>query len=326
MTATPEALWTAVEQDPLASPDPRRGLIFVGVFIALCLVLAGIAFLPAMPTDVAPFVLALGPLVVALGLALVEGNGAITRLTRTLTVIPQNRLWFLVIVLPVVWAVTVLIVAIVAGAPAAGLFDGVVIEEPGRPAGRPDPRLRRGAGLARVRRALAVAIHVTGRRSARTRRSVDDHAPAAGPRPRLDQRGLGDDPDGAGAVRLLDHPHLDLRRQRRQRAPDGNRPRGPERRGTDLPEPRRREAWLWRGIVAAVIAVLVVLYGRHRSAASHPPPPLTRLSTCSSSISVSCRGAIALAPPSLNLPSSSHFTLRPIPRIAAHRATRSAPA
>ena len=68
MTATPEALSPAVEQDPLASPDPRRGLIFVGVFIALCLVLAGIAFLPAMPTDVAPFVLALGPLVVALAL------------------------------------------------------------------------------------------------------------------------------------------------------------------------------------------------------------------------------------------------------------------
>ena len=76
--------------DPLASPDPRRGLIFVGVFIAVCLVLAGIAFLPAMPTDVAPFVLALGPLVVALVLALVEGGGAISRLIRTLTEIPQN--------------------------------------------------------------------------------------------------------------------------------------------------------------------------------------------------------------------------------------------
>jgi len=128
MTATPEALSPPVDQDPLASPDPRRGLIFVAVFIAICLALAGIAFLPAMPTDVAPFVLALGPLVVALGLALAEGNGAIKRLFRTLTVIPQNRLWFLVIVLPVVWAVTVLIVAIVAGAPTAGLFDGVGLQ------------------------------------------------------------------------------------------------------------------------------------------------------------------------------------------------------
>ena len=125
MTATPEALSPAVELDPLASPDPRRGLIFVAAFVVICLVLAGIAFLPAMPTDVAPFVLALGPLVVALGLALVEGNGALARLGRTLTLIPANRLWFLVIVLPVVWALTVLIVAIVAGAPAEGLFDGV---------------------------------------------------------------------------------------------------------------------------------------------------------------------------------------------------------
>jgi membrane protease YdiL (CAAX protease family) len=128
MTATPEALSPAIELDPLASPDPRRGLIFVAAFVVICLVLAGIAFLPAMPTDVAPFVLALGPLVVALGLALVEGNGAITRLIRTLTVIPDNRLWFLVIVLPVVWALTVLIVAIVAGAPAEGLFDGVGLD------------------------------------------------------------------------------------------------------------------------------------------------------------------------------------------------------
>jgi membrane protease YdiL (CAAX protease family) len=128
MTATPEALSPALSQDPLASPDPRRGLTFVAIFVAICLVLAGIAFLPAMPTDLAPFVLALGPLIVALGLALVEGNGAITRLIRTLTVVPQNRLWFLVIVLPVVWALTVLIVAIVAGAPAEGLFDGVGLD------------------------------------------------------------------------------------------------------------------------------------------------------------------------------------------------------
>jgi len=128
MTATPEALSPAVTQDPLASPDPRRGLIFVAAFVVICLLLAGIAFLPAMPTDVAPFVLALGPLVVALGLALIEGNGALTRLGRSLTLIPANRLWFLVIVLPVVWALTVLIVAIVAGAPAEGLFDGVGLD------------------------------------------------------------------------------------------------------------------------------------------------------------------------------------------------------
>jgi uncharacterized protein len=125
MTATTEALPPAVAQDPLASPDPRRGLVFVAVFIGICLVLAAIAFLPAMPTDVAPFALALGPLVVAVALAALEGNNALGRLFRTLTTLPANGLWYLVVVLPIVWAVTVVIVAIILGEDVAGLFDGV---------------------------------------------------------------------------------------------------------------------------------------------------------------------------------------------------------
>jgi uncharacterized protein len=125
MTATPETLPTAAMEDPLVSPDSRRGLISVAIFVALCLVLAAIAFLPAMPTDVAPFMLALGPLVIALGLALVEGRGALGRLGRTLTTLPANVLWYLVIVLPVGWALTVIIAAIVAGEQVEGLFDGV---------------------------------------------------------------------------------------------------------------------------------------------------------------------------------------------------------
>jgi uncharacterized protein len=125
MTATPDTLRPAAIQDPLVSPDSRRGLISVAIFVALCLVLAAIAFLPAMPTDVAPFVLALGPLVIAAGIALVEGRGALGRLGRTLTTLPANVLWYLVIVLPVGWAVTVIIAAIVAGEQVDGLFDGV---------------------------------------------------------------------------------------------------------------------------------------------------------------------------------------------------------
>jgi uncharacterized protein len=125
MTATPDTLRPAAIQDPLVSPDSRRGLISVAIFVALCLVLAAIAFLPAMPTDIAPFVLALGPLVIAAGIALVEGRGALGRLGRTLTTLPANVLWYLVIVLPVGWAVTVIIAAIVAGEQVDGLFDGV---------------------------------------------------------------------------------------------------------------------------------------------------------------------------------------------------------
>ncbi len=126
MTAKPEALSPAASQDlATISPDPRRGLVSVAVFVGVCLVLAAIAFLPAMPTDLAPFVLALGPLVIAVAIALWEGNDALGRLLRMLTKIPDNVLWFLAIAVPVAWALTVLIVAIFAGAPVEGLFDGV---------------------------------------------------------------------------------------------------------------------------------------------------------------------------------------------------------
>ena len=126
MTATPEALPPAMAQDPAADArDARRGLVAVALFVGICLVLAAIAFLPAMPPDLAPFVLALGPLVIALAIAWWEGNDALGRLRRMLTKIPDNVLWFLAIAVPVAWALTVLIVAIFTGEQTEGLFDGV---------------------------------------------------------------------------------------------------------------------------------------------------------------------------------------------------------
>ena len=126
MTAKPEALPPTVAQEPATdSPDRRRGLVAVAAFVGVCLLLAAIAFLPAMPTALAPFMLALGPLVIAVAIAWWEGNGALGRLWGTLTRIPDNVLWFLVVAVPVAWALTVVIVAIVAGAPAEGIFDGV---------------------------------------------------------------------------------------------------------------------------------------------------------------------------------------------------------
>ena len=126
MTAEPQALSPATSQDlATISPDPRRGLVAVAVFVGVCLLLAGIAFLPAMPTELAPFVLALGPLVIAVAIAWWEGNDALGRLGRMLTKIPDNVLWFLAIAVPVAWALTVLIVAIFTGEQTEGLFDGV---------------------------------------------------------------------------------------------------------------------------------------------------------------------------------------------------------
>ena len=123
MTVKPEALPPAMAQEP--ATGSRRGLISVSIFVVASLLLAAIAFLPAMPTDVAPFVLAIGPLVIALAIAAWEGNDALGRLMRTLTKIPDNVLWFLAVAVPIAWALTVVIVAIVTGAPAEGLFDGV---------------------------------------------------------------------------------------------------------------------------------------------------------------------------------------------------------
>ena len=129
MRAEPEALAPAASQDlATISPDPRRGLVSLAVFVGVSLLLAAIAFLPAMPTDLAPFVLALGPVVIAVAIALWEGNDALSRLLRMLTKIPDNVLWFLAIAVPVAWALTVLIVAIFAGAPVEGLFDGVGLQ------------------------------------------------------------------------------------------------------------------------------------------------------------------------------------------------------
>ena len=129
MRAEPEALAPAASQDlATISPDPRRGLVSLAVFVGVSLLLAAIAFLPAMPTDLAPFVLALGPVVIAVAIALWEGNDALGRLLRMLTKIPDNLLWFLAIAVPVAWALTVLIVAIFAGAPVEGLFDGVGLQ------------------------------------------------------------------------------------------------------------------------------------------------------------------------------------------------------
>jgi membrane protease YdiL (CAAX protease family) len=124
MTATPEALPPAA-QEPAADTPDRRGLVSVSVFAAASLVLAAVAFLPATPTDLAPFVLALGPIVIVVAVALWEGNDALGRLWRMLTKIPDNVLWFLAVAVPIAWAATVLIVAIVAGEQTDGLFDGV---------------------------------------------------------------------------------------------------------------------------------------------------------------------------------------------------------
>ena len=122
-----------VEQEALPRTDAavadatadRRGLASVAWFVAICLALAAIAFLPAMPPALSPFMLALGPLVVALVLAWREGNGAVRRLLAMLTKRPSDPRWYLVLLLPIAWALAVVLAAVVLGEPAEGIFDGV---------------------------------------------------------------------------------------------------------------------------------------------------------------------------------------------------------
>ena len=71
---------------------------------------------PAAPALV-PFVLAIGPAIVAIGLARREGRGALGRLRRSLTLRPKDRRWYLVLLLPVGWALAVVAAAVALGEP-----------------------------------------------------------------------------------------------------------------------------------------------------------------------------------------------------------------
>jgi membrane protease YdiL (CAAX protease family) len=115
------------ESEPLetGSSDGAQ-LRNVAWFVALSLALAGLgAVMTSASPDLVPFILALGPGVVALGLAWREGHGALRRLRRALTLRPADRRWYLVILLPIAWAFAVVGVSVLLGEPTSGLFDAI---------------------------------------------------------------------------------------------------------------------------------------------------------------------------------------------------------
>ena len=73
-----------------------------------------------------PFVLAFGPTAIALGLAWREGEGALGRLLRMAITSPSDHRWFLLVALPVAWALATVGVAVALGGETSGLFDSVV--------------------------------------------------------------------------------------------------------------------------------------------------------------------------------------------------------
>ncbi len=95
-------------------------------FVGLCLlVAAGSAFASGPMQALVPFVLAFVPAVIAIALAWREGHGALRRLLHSLTIRPRDRRWYLALLLPVVWALAVIGIAIVLGQPGTGLFDSL---------------------------------------------------------------------------------------------------------------------------------------------------------------------------------------------------------
>ena len=69
-----------------------------------------------------PFILAFGPLVIALVIAWREGGGAVRTLLHSATIRPADRRWYLVLLIPVLWSLATVGVAVGLGEPAAGLF------------------------------------------------------------------------------------------------------------------------------------------------------------------------------------------------------------
>jgi membrane protease YdiL (CAAX protease family) len=94
---------------------------FFGLSLGLALVALAAGTAPAM----LPFILAIGPLLIALVLAWREGGGAVGRLLRSLTIRPSRSLWYLVLIIPVIWSAATVVVAVALGEPTAGLFDAV---------------------------------------------------------------------------------------------------------------------------------------------------------------------------------------------------------
>ncbi len=109
-------------QPASAAPSSRAQLLTVAWFFGLSPVLAVVAVAAAMPAELLPFVLALGPTVIAVALAWREGGGALGRLRRSLTKRPPRRIWYLALAIPVLWAFTTVAIALALGQPTTALF------------------------------------------------------------------------------------------------------------------------------------------------------------------------------------------------------------
>jgi membrane protease YdiL (CAAX protease family) len=103
----------------------RQQMLRAAWFCFLSLALALVTVAVGAPSALVPFVLAVGPMFIALALAWHEGHGAVRRLARSLTIRPADRRWYLVLAVPIIWALATVAVAVSLGEPTVGLFDGL---------------------------------------------------------------------------------------------------------------------------------------------------------------------------------------------------------
>jgi uncharacterized protein len=128
MTASSDALQPETRTEaPSRSTglSANRQVILAIVFFALSLGLAAGALALGTAAAMMPFVLAVGPTFIAFALAWAEGGGAVRRLVHSLTIRPTRSIWYLVLIIPVVWAVATVVIAVGLGQPTSGLLDKV---------------------------------------------------------------------------------------------------------------------------------------------------------------------------------------------------------
>lgn len=103
-----------------SSADASRQVVW---FVALCLALAAAsaAIIPVAP-QLVPFLLAIGPAIIALAIAWRVGHGSLRNLVRLLWRRPNQLRWYLVLALPIGWALATLAVGMAMGAVASDPF------------------------------------------------------------------------------------------------------------------------------------------------------------------------------------------------------------
>lgn len=121
------AVSAAPRQDPL--PSSLGGYRGAAWYVGLTLAFAGLATAAVLISGAEPTLLAFGlalpPALIAIGLAWREGDGALGRLLRSLTVRPANPMWWLVLLIPLGAFLAVDAVAVALGETGAGMFDDV---------------------------------------------------------------------------------------------------------------------------------------------------------------------------------------------------------